>query len=82
MPDTLGEHIGQNNLSLLIHQFLYTQLHPDHTGSPSNISISDCPPFRGRIYVFHSAMAIFYVPSNLLGVGGMYHKTIQSTPYW
>lgn len=32
--------------------------------------------------VFHSAIATFYAPSDLSGLGGMHSECIQSTPHW
>ena len=38
--------------------------------------------FRDRISVFHSAMAIYYAPSDPSGIGNMHHEYIRSTPAW
>ncbi|KAJ7735044.1 hypothetical protein B0H16DRAFT_1676755 [Mycena metata] len=55
-------------------------LHPDSDGD--DIPIDLCPNFHGRIYVHHSAIARFYAPSDLCGVGGMYRERIWSHPNW
>lgn len=44
--------------------------------------INECPLYTGTIKVFHSAVARFYAPSDLCGVGGMYSERIRSTPLW
>ena len=36
----------------------------------------------GRIYVFHSAVARFFAPSDLCGAGGMYQERIRCNPSW
>lgn len=46
------------------------------------VPLSDCPQFNGRVFVYHSAIARFYAPSNLCGAGGMCHEYIRSTPLW
>ncbi|KAJ7724027.1 hypothetical protein B0H16DRAFT_1736971 [Mycena metata] len=66
----------------LFRRFLYTQLHPDSDGDNDDIPIDLCPNFHGRIYVYHSALARFYAPSDLCGVGGMYRERIRSHPNW
>jgi hypothetical protein len=44
--------------------------------------IEDCPQFDGKIKVYHSAVAIFYAPSDLCGAGGLRRELIRSTPYF
>ena len=40
------------------------------------------PKIQGRIHVFNSAVSIFYSPSNICGITGMWHEHIQATPSW
>ena len=46
------------------------------------VPLSSCPEFNGRVFVYHSAIARFYAPSDLCGAGGMYHRYIRSTLLW
>ena len=62
----------------MFHQFLHQVDHPDSEDVPSHLE--DCLPFLGKIHVHHSAMATFYSPSDLCGVGGMLHERIRSNP--
>jgi hypothetical protein len=41
-----------------------------------------CPHFFGRISIFHSAVATYYAPSDLSGIGGMRREWIRATPSW
>ncbi|KAI9507792.1 hypothetical protein F5148DRAFT_1276064 [Russula earlei] len=64
----LAVHIKEPSFPLAFHQFLYTLEHPD-LDPPSAADV--CPPFKGKINVHHSAVAVFYAPSDLCGAGGM-----------
>ncbi|KAJ7876978.1 hypothetical protein B0H13DRAFT_2547938 [Mycena leptocephala] len=55
-----------------------TQIH----GPVADVALEDCPVFRSRIHVYHSAVARFYAPSDLCRAGGMYSKRIRSNPNW
>jgi hypothetical protein len=79
---SLGEYINQPQLLELIRRFLHDQLAPDAEQPGSDILLSDCPTFSSRITVFHSAVATFYAPSDLSGIGGMHRQRIRSTPNW
>ena len=52
--------------------------------SPHNLPLaadSDVyPPFKGKINVHYSAVALFCAPSDLSGAGGMKNERIRSTP--
>ncbi|KIM64440.1 hypothetical protein SCLCIDRAFT_23455 [Scleroderma citrinum Foug A] len=75
---TLARHIEVPNLPLLVHRFLESQLSND-TGLdialPPDLLVSP-------VSVFHSAIATFYAPSDLSGLGGMHTECIRSTPCW
>ncbi|KAH9972921.1 hypothetical protein BJV77DRAFT_926616, partial [Russula vinacea] len=34
------------------------------------------------VKVFHSATSVYYAPSDLSGIGGMYWEWIRATPSW
>lgn len=42
--------------------------------------IDELPPFDGEIKVYHSALAVYYAPSDLCGTGGLRRERIRSTP--
>ena len=46
----------------------------------SPLSIESFPRFDGEIKVYHSAVSIFYAPSDLCGAGGMKREIIRSSP--
>jgi hypothetical protein len=66
----------------LTRRFLYDQLYPDSEVSGSDIILSECPEPRGAVFVFNSALATFYAPSDLCGIGGMHRERIRATPAW
>ena len=78
----LARMVQQPELPLLTQQFLYTPLHPDSLIPASHIPDNDLPPISGNVYVYTSAHAVFYAPSDLSGLGGLCHKWIRSTQSW
>ena len=68
------------DLPLALQQFLFLIDNPSCTSTPN--SLSELPQFHGRVHVHHSALATFFVPSNLCSVGGMRQERIRSTPCW
>ncbi|KAJ7906139.1 hypothetical protein B0H13DRAFT_2333723 [Mycena leptocephala] len=79
--EPLATYIQQPTFPTLFRRFLYSQLHPD-SENDEDIPLELCPNFLGRIYVHHSAIARFYAPSDLCGVGGMSRERIRSHPNW
>jgi len=73
---------------ILIHRFLYEQLQSgsnsdsDFLLSLSDISPGNLPEFHGRVAVYNSAVAMFYAPSDLSGVGGMHRERIHTVKSW
>ncbi len=41
-----------------------------------------CPYINSNVYVYHSAVACFYVPSDISGIHGMHREQVHSTPSW
>lgn len=66
----------------LMRRFLYNQLLPDADVSGSHVDLDECPEIRGRVYIYHSACATFYAPSDQSGIGGMCRERIRATPSW
>lgn len=75
----LAEYIEQPHFLHLLQRFLYKQM---HKVLAADVPIEDCPSIQSQIYIYHSAVAQFYAPSNLCGPGGMYHERIHSNPNW
>jgi hypothetical protein len=80
--EALAAHIKQPQFPVLLRRFLYDQLNPNAAISSEDVPLEQCPAFRGRISVFHSAVARFFAPSDLCGAGGMYQERIRSNPNW
>ncbi|KAF8134320.1 Sec63 Brl domain-containing protein [Boletus edulis] len=78
----LAAELGVANLVTLTRRFLFDQYHPDDDRGPTEIPLSDCPYYEGRINVYNSACARFFAPSDLSGLGGMQKEFIRSTPLW
>jgi len=66
----------------LLRRFLYERVYLNAEIPSTDIDLDDCPCFSGNIYVYHSAIARFYAPSDLCGSGGMYRERIHSNPNW
>jgi hypothetical protein len=80
-PDALAADIDQPDLNLLIQKFLYTQ-----TNSASlpiqALDSSNLPPFHDKITTYPSAVATFFSPSDISGVGGMRNERICAVKSW
>jgi hypothetical protein len=73
----LTTHIKQPKFPLALCQFLYTYDNPE---LEPPLTLEDCPQFHGEIKVYHSAVTVFYAPSDLCGAGGLKRELIRSTP--
>lgn len=72
----------KHNVATLIRRFLFDQKYPDNEIPGSDITLDLCPTFSGRISVYHSAVATYYAPSDVSGIGGMHRERIRATPAW
>lgn len=71
--NALGLKIGQHNLLDLTRRFLFYQLDPTSMVEPDQLALTACPMiWDSKVSVHHSAVAIFWAPSNPSGPGGMY----------
>lgn len=77
----IAAQISQPNFKKHIRQFLYEQLNPLFDHDSINVSTA-LPSFNENINVFPSAVATFYAPSDLCGVGGMRKERIRAVPSW
>lgn len=62
----------------LTQHFLFYEMHHDRdiTVPPSD---NELPHILSKVYVFHSAVATFYAPSDLSGISGMQRQRIRSS---
>ena len=74
----LAAYIYQPRLPDLIRRFLFNQLHPDDVPG-DDVSLDQCPYFSGRIFVYHSAIARFYAPSDICAAGDVPRKYMISS---
>ncbi|KAJ3735585.1 hypothetical protein DFJ43DRAFT_1113159 [Lentinula guzmanii] len=72
----LSAYTNNHQLEELTRRFLHTQLH----NRESDIELDDCPHITSKINVYHSAVAVFYAPSDISGIRGMKHERIRSSP--
>lgn len=69
-------------LPSLTRRFLYDQLCAGTDPPSEAIALEDCPEITSNVYVYHSAVATFYAPSDISGLRGMRWEWIRSTPSW
>lgn len=79
--DDLTTDINQPDFIPLIQQFLYAQEHLDSQSTASQAP-DNLPPFYQKIMVYPSAIATFYSPSDISGVGGMCCECICAVDLW
>ncbi|KAF7301047.1 hypothetical protein MIND_00668600 [Mycena indigotica] len=70
----LARYVHQPRLHELIRRFLFEQLNPEQAATEDIIPLDDCPDFAERVYIYTSARAVFYAPSDICGIGGMRHE--------
>jgi hypothetical protein len=77
--------IGQPHLGQQIRRYLWLQQHPNESSrAVNNVPLENLPHLRPdlKIDVYHSAVAKYYAPSDLGGMGGMVRQRIRSHPNW
>jgi len=82
MVSHVENSLGLPKLQEEIRRFLYDQLYPFADIPGDRVDLRICPDFRGKVYVFNSAKAMFFAPSDQSGVGGMRCEIIRATPSW
>lgn len=78
----MAEYMGQPNFVELTRRFLFDQLHPNAIVTSQDIEEDECPVIKGKVDVYHSAVATFYAPSDESGLRGMKRERIRCTPNW
>ncbi|KAM5535294.1 hypothetical protein V8D89_010979 [Ganoderma adspersum] len=77
--DDLAAYVNIPSLPFLISHFIFQQLNPD-ADVPDDPNL--LPACTSRIHIYHSAVAMFYAPSDPSGIGGMHREHIHATPSW
>jgi hypothetical protein len=84
-PATIAARFRCPDFPLLIQCFLYAQL----SGHEDPVSMDDIPQsslsiinLATKFSLYHSAIATFFAPSDLSGVGGMRRERIRALPSW
>ncbi|KAF8322392.1 hypothetical protein F5887DRAFT_1087226 [Amanita rubescens] len=80
--DHLAAWLHVPHLPKLISLFLYREMNPDCEIPIANIPLNHCPRFMGDVYTYPSAVATFYAPSDLSGIGGGFRERIRCAPEW
>lgn len=75
--EALATSIREPGFPYAFKRFLHTQQHLNSEKIPD-----EHVSFNGKLRVFHSAIAQYYAPSDLCGVGGMHREHIRSNPAW
>lgn len=77
--DDLTTDIKQPQFREAFLTYLFALRYPNHA-APANIC--DQMRFTGKIFVYHSAIARYFAPSDACGAGGMQRQTIRCNPSW
>jgi len=77
----LASELGIPRLTTLVKEFLFQQLNPDDLRSLRDVPWYERPSCN-KITVVNSAVALFYAPSDISGIGGMWREYIRSCPSW
>ncbi len=78
----LSHALEYSTLPSLIRFFLYDRLSPNADRSGAEVGVDSCPAFNGNIWIFPSAIATFYAPSDPSGPRGMHRERIRSVASW
>lgn len=81
-PVTIAETINQPDFIHLIQKFIHDQNQPDSDSVASSSTSPDLPEFHAKISVYTSAVATFYAPSDISGIGGMRCERIHAINAW
>jgi hypothetical protein len=85
VPRTLegiAYYMNQPELPELARHFLYNQLNPNIFNTGADIPLNSCPMITSKVYLFSSAHAVYYAPSDLCGTEGMHSERIRAVKSW
>ncbi|KAG0703017.1 hypothetical protein DFH29DRAFT_982081 [Suillus ampliporus] len=84
--DLLADQIGEPELTTHIQRFLHDQLHHSDSNSEASKSgtgsSSALPELYEKITLYTSAIATFFTPSDVSGIGGMRYERIHAVDTW
>ena len=80
--NNVATNLDEPDLQRLIQSFLRDQLHDASSLSNIDDSDDDLPEFDEVISLYTSAVATFYAPSDLSGIGGMHRERIRALSSW
>jgi hypothetical protein len=81
--DIIAKVISQPLLIDRIRQYLYNYTSHERLQSSQDIPLADCPHLDNHdIYTYPSAQAVFFAPSDILGLEGMKTERIRSVSNW
>ena len=78
----LNKELQIPDISNLLAWFLFEQLWKDDNESDALETHEYNYWYKGKIKVFNSATTLFYTPSDVSGIHGMWQEIIRSTPLW
>lgn len=81
-PEALARTFQCPNFVTLCRRYLYDQIYDDPELSSETAALEDCPTLDDGIYVYTSASATFYAPSETAGPGGMHRELIRCSDAW
>ncbi|KAF8869148.1 hypothetical protein CPB84DRAFT_1755384 [Gymnopilus junonius] len=81
-PDDLRDHLDLPHLHDTISRFLYEQINPDDDTPLDDVPQDRCPKVEGKVYVFPSAVALYYALSDRSGISGMFRERIRAVRSW
>jgi hypothetical protein len=81
-PNDIAVEIDQPDFTNLIQQFIQDQQHRAQQVPDSDTSLADLPMCYEKITIYPSAVANFYAPSDISGVGGMCKEQIHAVKMW
>jgi len=74
------------SVTCVIQKFLHEQLNNSESSVLSALSLNDSdfdlPPFKEKLSIYTSAVAMFHAPSDTCGVGGMRFECIHAINDW
>ncbi|KAG1860203.1 hypothetical protein DFJ58DRAFT_840085 [Suillus subalutaceus] len=84
--DLLADQIGEPELTTHIQRFLHHQLHHSDSNSEASESgtgsSSALPEHYEKLTLYTSAIATFFAPSDVSGIGGMCYERIHAVDTW
>ncbi|KAI5996525.1 hypothetical protein F5J12DRAFT_907094 [Pisolithus orientalis] len=78
----LAIELGLSCLPTILEEFLLQQANAEDYCDLCDIPLSERPIYGNKITIVNSAAALFYVPSDISGIGGMRHEYIRSCHSW